>query len=192
MPNDPIKVIITKYSSRRLYNTSTSEYVTLEQIAQIIRDGREIQIIDKETNEDVTNQYLLQIISEYEGNNGNTLPKNILTEIIKNYNTTTQNIMPEILAKTFDFWKKNQNEFFKNFNSNKNFDNDNMKMINEWQNLQSDVFKNMVDPWLKNSNKKHENSKKQNNSSQDYSEKKSDIDIMKEQIAELQERLNKK
>ena len=192
MPNDPIKVIITKYSSRRLYNTSTSEYVTLEQIAQIIRDGREIQIIDKETNEDVTNQYLLQIISEYEGNNGNTLPKNILTEIIKNYNTTTQNIMPEILAKTFDFWKKNQNEFFKNFNSNKNFDNDNMKMINEWQNLQSDVFKNMVDPWLKNSNKKHENPKNQDNSSQNYSEKKSDIDIMKEQIAELQERLNKK
>ena len=44
------KIIITKYSSRRLYNTQTSEYVTLDQIAEFIRDGKEIQIIDKETN----------------------------------------------------------------------------------------------------------------------------------------------
>ena len=60
------KIIITKYSSRRLYNTQTSEYVTLDQIAEFIRDGKEVHIIDKETNEDVTNQYLLQIISDYE------------------------------------------------------------------------------------------------------------------------------
>ena len=47
------KIIITKYSSRRLYNTQTSEYVTLDQIAEFIRDGKEVQIIDKETNEEI-------------------------------------------------------------------------------------------------------------------------------------------
>ena len=77
------KIIITKYSSRRLYNTQTSEYVTLDQIAEFIRDGKEVQIIDKETNEDVTNQYLLQIISDYEIKKGASIPKDILTEIKK-------------------------------------------------------------------------------------------------------------
>ena len=77
------KIIITKYSSRRLYNTQTSEYVTLDQIAEFIRDSKEVQIIDKETNEDVTNQYLLQIISDYEIKKGASIPKDILTEIIK-------------------------------------------------------------------------------------------------------------
>ena len=112
------KIIITKYSSRRLYNTQTSEYVTLDQIAEFIRDGKEVQIIDKETNEDVTNQYLLQIISDYEIKKGASIPKDILTEIIKGYSDASKNFMPEILSQTFNFMKENQEKFLKSFNSN--------------------------------------------------------------------------
>ena len=122
------KIIITKYSSRRLYNTQTSEYVTLDQIAEFIRDGKEVQIIDKETNEDVTNQYLLQIISDYEIKKVASIPKDILTEIIKGYSDASKNFMPEILSQTFNFMKENQEKFLKSFNSNNDKNNETLKI----------------------------------------------------------------
>ena len=77
----------------------------------IDRDSKEVQIIDKETNEDVTNQYLLQIISDYEIKKGASIPKDILTEIIKSYSDASKNFMPEILSQTFNFMKENQEKF---------------------------------------------------------------------------------
>ena len=63
-------IIIHKYASRRLYNTSTSKYVTLDDISRLIKKDFLIKILDKETGNDCTNQYLLQIISNYEEKNG--------------------------------------------------------------------------------------------------------------------------
>ena len=59
-------LLIKRYASRRLYNTETSDYVTLEDIAGFIRDGREVQIIDLKSGDDLTRQYLLQIIAEHD------------------------------------------------------------------------------------------------------------------------------
>ena len=67
-------LLIKRYASRRLYNTETSDYVTLEDIAEFIRDGREVQIIDLKSGDDLTRQYLLQIIAEHEGRGENVLP----------------------------------------------------------------------------------------------------------------------
>ena len=58
-------LLIKRYASRRLYNTETSDYVTLEDIAGFIRSGREVQIVDLKTGDDLTRQYLLQIIAEH-------------------------------------------------------------------------------------------------------------------------------
>ena len=193
------KIIITKYSSRRLYNTQTSEYVTLEQIAEFIRDGKEIQIIDKETNEDVTNQYLLQIISDYEIKKGASIPKDILTEIIKSYSDASKNFMPEILSQTFNFMKENQEKFLKSFNSNFDVNSNNEKStetLKNWQDFQSQMMSNIMYPWYDNSNtedssetKKSEKAPKEEPKQENY---KSDIDLMKEQIATLQKQLNEK
>ena len=193
------KIIITKYSSRRLYNTQTSEYVTLDQIAEFIRDGKEVQIIDKETNEDVTNQYLLQIISDYEIKKGASIPKDILTEIIKSYSDASKNFMPEILSQTFNFMKENQEKFLKSFNSNfdVNSNNDkNNETLKNWQDFQSQMMSNIMYPWYDNSNtedssetKKSEKAPKEEPKQENY---KSDIDLMKEQIATLQKQLNEK
>jgi polyhydroxyalkanoate synthesis repressor PhaR len=187
------KIIITKYSSRRLYNTQTSEYVTLDQIAEFIRDGKEVQIIDKETNEDVTNQYLLQIISDYEIKKGASIPKDILTEIIKSYSDASKNFMPEILSQTFNFTKENQEKFLKSFNSNNDKNNETLK---NWQDFQSQMMSNIMYPWYDNSNtenssetKKSEKAPKEEPKQENY---KSDIDLMKEQIATLQKQLNEK
>ena len=193
------KIIITKYSSRRLYNTQTSEYVTLDQIAQFIRDGKEVQIIDKETNEDVTNQYLLQIISDYEIKKGASIPKDILTEIIKSYSDASKNFMPEILSQTFNFMKENQEKFLKSFNSNFDVNSNNEKStetLKNWQDFQSQMMSNIMYPWYDNSNtenssetKKSEKAPKEEPKQENY---KSDIDLMKEQIATLQKQLNEK
>ena len=193
------KIIITKYSSRRLYNTQTSEYVTLDQIAEFIRDGKEIQIIDKETNEDVTNQYLLQIISDYEIKKGTSIPKDILTEIIKSYSDASKNFMPEILSQTFNFMKENQEKFLKSFNSNFDVNSNNEKStetLKNWQDFQSQMMSNIMYPWYDNSNtedssetKKSEKAPKEEPKQENY---KSDIDLMKEQIATLQKQLNEK
>ena len=193
------KIIITKYSSRRLYNTQTSEYVTLDQIAEFIRDGKEVQIIDKETNEDVTNQYLLQIISDYEIKKGASIPKDILTEIIKSYSDASKNFMPEILTQTFNFMKENQEKFLKSFNSNFDVNSNNEKStetLKNWQDFQSQMMSNIMYPWYDNSNtenssetKKSEKAPKEEPKQENY---KSDIDLMKEQIATLQKQLNEK
>ena len=193
------KIIITKYSSRRLYNTQTSEYVTLDQIAEFIRDGKEVQIIDKETNEDVTNQYLLQIISDYEIKKGASIPKDILMEIIKSYSDASKNFMPEILSQTFNFMKENQEKFLKSFNSNFDVNSNNEKStetLKNWQDFQSQMMSNIMYPWYDNSNtedssetKKSEKAPKEEPKQENY---KSDIDLMKEQIATLQKQLNEK
>jgi polyhydroxyalkanoate synthesis repressor PhaR len=193
------KIIITKYSSRRLYNTQTSEYVTLDQIAEFIRDGKEVQIIDKETNEDVTNQYLLQIISDYEIKKGASIPKDILTEIIKSYSDASKNFMPEILSQTFNFMKENQEKFLNSFNSNFDVNSNNEKStetLKNWQDFQSQMMSNIMYPWYDNSNteessetKKSEKAPKEESKQENY---KSDIDLMKEQIATLQKQLNEK
>ena len=193
------KIIITKYSSRRLYNTQTSEYVTLDQIAEFIRDGKEVQIIDKETNEDVTNQYLLQIISDYEIKKGASIPKDILTEIIKSYSDASKNFMPEILSQTFNFMKENQEKFLKSFNSNFDVNSNNEKnteTLKNWQDFQSQMMSNIMYPWYDNSNtedssetKKSEKAPEEEPKQENY---KSDIDLMKEQIATLQKQLNEK
>ena len=193
------KIIITKYSSRRLYNTQTSEYVTLDQIAEFIRDGKEVQIIDKETNEDVTNQYLLQIISDYEIKKGASIPKDILMEIIKSYSDASKNLMPEILSQTFNFMKENQEKFLKSFNSNFDVNSNNEKStetLKNWQDFQSQMMSNIMYPWYDNSNtedssetKKSEKAPKEEPKQENY---KSDIDLMKEQIATLQKQLNEK
>ena len=193
------KIIITKYSSRRLYNTKTSEYVTLDQIAEFIRDSKEVQIIDKETNEDVTNQYLLQIISDYEIKKGASIPKDILTEIIKSYSDASKNFMPEILSQTFNFMKENQEKFLKSFNSNFDVNSNNEKStetLKNWQDFQSQMMSNIMYPWYDNPNtenssetKKSEKAPKKEPKQENY---KSDIDLMKEQIATLQKQLNEK
>ena len=107
------QILITRYSSRRLYNTIDSEYITLDEIFNLIKKGKNIKIIDKQTGEDLTKQYLLQIISEIENKDGNVFPENMLTEIIKSYSSVTEKYMPDIVAKTFEFYQNQQSNFLK-------------------------------------------------------------------------------
>ncbi len=101
-------ILISRYASRKLYNTNASEYVTIDDIADLIRDGHTIEVRDKKTNEDLTRQVLLQIIAERESQGDNILPINVLTEVVRNYNAMQDSLIPEFLARSFDVVKQQQ------------------------------------------------------------------------------------
>ena len=101
-------LLIKRYASRRLYNTETSDYVTLEDIAGFIREGREVQIVDLKSGDDLTRQYLLQIVAEHESRGENVLPLGVLTDLVRSYTTQAQSIVPQFLAQSFDMLREGQ------------------------------------------------------------------------------------
>lgn len=113
--NSPL--LIKRYASRRLYNTETSDYVTLDDIAAFIRDGREVQIIDLKTGDDLTRQYLLQIIAEHESRGENMLPINVLTDLVRSYTTQAQSVVPQFLATSFEMLREGQSKMVENMSS---------------------------------------------------------------------------
>ncbi|TYB91039.1 polyhydroxyalkanoate synthesis repressor PhaR [Oceaniovalibus sp. ACAM 378] len=107
-------LLIKRYASRRLYNTETSDYVTLEDIARFIRAGREVRIVDLKSGDDLTRQYLLQIIAEHESKGENVLPLGVLTDLVRSYSTQAQSVVPQFLAMSFDMLRNGQSKVMEN------------------------------------------------------------------------------
>ncbi len=110
-------LLIKRYASRRLYNTETSDYVTLDDIAGFIRDGREVQIVDLKTGDDLTRQYLLQIIAEHESRGENVLPVSVLNDLVRSYTTQATSMVPQFLAASFDMLRDGQSKMMENIGS---------------------------------------------------------------------------
>ncbi|MEM9032198.1 MAG: polyhydroxyalkanoate synthesis repressor PhaR [Pseudomonadota bacterium] len=110
MNDAPAPLLIKRYASRRLYNTETSDYVTLEDIATFIRSGRDVQIVDLKSGDDLTRQYLLQIIAEHESRGENVLPLGVLTDLVRSYTTQAQSVVPEFLAMSFEMLRDGQSQ----------------------------------------------------------------------------------
>ncbi|OYW56140.1 MAG: polyhydroxyalkanoate synthesis repressor PhaR [Rhodobacterales bacterium 12-65-15] len=111
-PDKPL--LIKRYASRRLYNTETSDYVTLEDIAGFIRTGREVQIVDLKTGDDLTRQYLLQIVAEHESKGESVLPVHVLTDLVRSYASGVQSIVPQFLASSFEMLRESQSKMMEN------------------------------------------------------------------------------
>ncbi|MEM6636674.1 MAG: polyhydroxyalkanoate synthesis repressor PhaR [Pseudomonadota bacterium] len=114
MADDQNTLLIKRYASRRLYNTETSDYVTLEDIAGFIRAGRDVQIVDLKSGDDLTRQYLLQIIAEHESRGENVLPINVLTDLVRSYSTQAQSVVPQFLAASFEMLRDGQSKMLEN------------------------------------------------------------------------------
>ncbi|MCZ4353527.1 polyhydroxyalkanoate synthesis repressor PhaR [Roseovarius aestuarii] len=107
-------LLIKRYASRRLYNTETSDYVTLDDISNFIREGREVQIIDLKSGDDLTRQYLLQIIAEHESRGENVLPTTVLNDLVRSYTTQATSVVPEFLAASFEMLRDGQSKLLNN------------------------------------------------------------------------------
>lgn len=114
MAEDNKPLLIKRYASRRLYNTETSDYVTLDDIAGFIREGREVQIVDLKSGDDLTRQYLLQIIAEHESRGDNILPVNILTDLVRTYSGQAGSVVPQFLQMSFDMLRDGQSKMMEN------------------------------------------------------------------------------
>ncbi|OWK28189.1 polyhydroxyalkanoate synthesis repressor PhaR [Sphingomonas mucosissima] len=105
-------IIIKKYANRRLYNTESSSYITLEHLAAMTREGREFKVVDAKTDEDITHSILTQIIMEEEGRGDQPmLPVNFLRQLIAMYGDSMQAMVPGYLEASMDSFRRNQAQF---------------------------------------------------------------------------------
>ncbi|HZU52166.1 MAG TPA: polyhydroxyalkanoate synthesis repressor PhaR [Sphingomicrobium sp.] len=102
------KVTIKKYANRRLYDTESSTYITLDRLAQMVREGREFEVVDAKSGEDITRQVLTQIIVEEEARGSTMLPLNFLKQLIGLYGNSMQNFVPQYLEAAMDAFQRNQ------------------------------------------------------------------------------------
>ncbi|MES2156705.1 MAG: polyhydroxyalkanoate synthesis repressor PhaR [Pseudomonadota bacterium] len=109
--SDTEPVIIKKYANRRLYNTETSSYITLDLLSQMTREGRMFTVVDAKSGEDITHNVLTQIIMEEEQRGKNMLPVNFLRQLIAMYGDSMQSMVPQYLEASMDSFRKNQLQF---------------------------------------------------------------------------------
>jgi len=113
------KVTIKKYANRRLYDTESSAYITLDRLAQMVREGREFEVVDAKTGEDITRQVLTQIIVDEESRGGTTmLPINFLKQLIGLYGNSMQSFVPQYLESAMDAFQRNQSTVKDAFSGN--------------------------------------------------------------------------
>src|ERR671929_1405458 len=113
MAKSPEPITIKKYANRRLYNTGTSTYVTLEDLAAMVKKGEDFAVYDAKTGEDITRSVLTQIIFEQENKEGaqNLLPINFLRQLIRFYGDSMQMLVPRYLEVSMQSLTREQEKF---------------------------------------------------------------------------------
>jgi polyhydroxyalkanoate synthesis repressor PhaR len=108
-------ITIKKYANRRLYNTATSAYVTLDDLAEMVKKGDDFAVFDAKSNEEITRSILSQIIFEQENKEGQSLlPVNFLRQVIKYYGDQMQMVVPSFLDMSMDNFVKEQDKIREN------------------------------------------------------------------------------
>jgi polyhydroxyalkanoate synthesis repressor PhaR len=139
--------VIKKYPNRRLYDTERSKYITLEDVKKLVMEGTSFCVKDVKTDEDLTRSILLQIISEQEHNGEPLFSTQALTQLIRCYGQTYQNVVSEYLQSSIDIFTQQQKEFQEKlqdtvtsnpFTAMNDLTERNLKM---WQDVQENFFK---------------------------------------------------
>ena len=170
-------LLIKRYASRRLYNTETSDYVTLEDIAKFIRDGREVQIVDLKSGDDLTRAYLLQIIAEHESRGESVLGVDVLTDLVRSYTTQAASVVPQFLAASFEMLREGQSKVM-----------DNMTKVNPMARMPGfDAMRAQQQAFYKAMTGGLGGAAGSSGPAKDDS----DLDDIKKQLAELQSKLNR-
>ena len=108
-------VIIKKYANRRLYNTRSSSYITLDHLAKMTREGIDYKVLDAKTGNEITHQILTQIILDEEANGEQMLPVNFLRDLIRMYGNSMQSLIPHYLEASMENFRANQSKLAKAF-----------------------------------------------------------------------------
>ena len=182
-------LLIKRYASRRLYNTETSDYVTLDEIAKFIREGRDVQIIDLKSGDDLTRQYMLQIIADHESQGESVLPINVLTDLVRSYTTEVQSVVPQFLAASFDMLRDGQSKMMENISNPMSA----MPGFDAMKSQQEAFVKAMTSGWGASGTGfgMPQQDAEESAPEEAAAEKADDLDEIKRQLAELQSQLSK-
>ena len=196
MATENAPLLIKRYASRRLYNTETSDYVTLEDISAFIRDGREVKIVDLKSGDDLTRQYLLQIVAEHESRGENVLPIDVLTDLVRSYTTSANSVVPQFLAASFEMLRNSQSKLMENMASMPN-PMSNVPGFEAMQRQQQMFLRAMMGGWRgTGSGPEFEGEEGADQpaatpASQEPSTEAQDMEEIRRQLAELQQRISK-
>jgi len=105
------QITIKKYANRRLYNTATSSYVTLDNLCDMVKNGQDFHVVDAKSGADITRSVLTQIIFEEESKGQNLLPIEFLRQLIKFYGDSMQSFVPSYLKMSMEQFTRNQEQF---------------------------------------------------------------------------------
>ena len=178
-------ITIKKYANRRLYNTGTSTYVTLEDLATMVKSGEDFVVFDAKTNDDITRSVLTQIIFEQENKEGgqNLLPVNFLRQLIRFYGDSMQMLVPKYLEVSLDSLTKEQEKFREQLSQA--FGIGGFGVMEEHARRNMELFKqtfSMFTPFA---------AKSQNAEPEKPAKPAGDIDELKRQMEEMQRRLDR-
>lgn len=109
-PDNDQPVIIKKYANRRLYDTESSSYITLEHLSLMTRAGREFKVVDAKSGDDITHNVLTQIIVEEENRGTTLLPVSFLRQLISMYGDQMQAMVPHYLEASMEAFRRNQEQ----------------------------------------------------------------------------------
>ncbi|WP_299649420.1 polyhydroxyalkanoate synthesis repressor PhaR [uncultured Jannaschia sp.] len=178
-------LLIKRYASRRLYNTETSDYVTLEDIAGFIRAGREVKIVDLKSGDDLTRSYLLQIIAEHESRGESVLPLGVLTDLVRSYTGSAQSVVPDFLAMSFEMLRSGQSKIVENMTVMNPMSQ--MPGFKAMREQQAAFFKAMTGGWTAPPDTSPDPSEAAPSEPQSREE----LDAIRAQLSEMQEMLSK-
>jgi polyhydroxyalkanoate synthesis repressor PhaR len=170
--------IIKKYANRRLYNTGTSTYVTLEDLAKMVKSGEEFEVQDAKSGEDITHSVLTQIIFDQESKGESLLPITVLRRLISFYGDQVESLVPSYLEYTMEALVKNQERIRSNMAET--FKATTLNPMQEQIKRNTDMFQKTMSFFTPHF---PEDDKPSSTSSQDLAE-------LKEQLAQMQKQLN--
>jgi polyhydroxyalkanoate synthesis repressor PhaR len=172
-------VIIKKYANRRLYNTRSSSYITLEHLSVMTREGVDYKVLDAKTGADITHQILTQIIMEEEASGEQMLPVNFLRQLISMYGNSMQSLIPHYLEASMDNFRANQSKLHKAFEES--LGNNPLARLAE-QNMA--MFKAAASAFIPGGEKD------QQSSAAPKAEAEDDLASLRQQMAEMQKKLD--
>ncbi len=182
-------ITIKKYANRRLYNTATSSYVTLDHLAEMVKEGSDFVVTDAKTGEDITRSVLTQIIVEQEGKGQNLLPIKFLRQVIGFYGDSLGGLVPRYLEHSMEAFHQNEAHMRGTMQ-------DAMKGLFPMQRLEEiskqnmTLFENAMKIWNPFANKAGGAAAAPNGTAQP-AEKGEDIDALKAQLNSMQAALDK-
>ncbi len=188
-PGSGEPITIKKYANRRLYNTATSSYVTLDHLCQMVKEGQDFVVYDAKSNEDITRSVLTQIIFEQEGKGQNLLPIQFLRQLISFYDGQMQHMVPSYLDMSMDALTQKQDELREQVSGAFGSPGQGMRMFEEMTKANLSLFQ---DTWADAARRMMglSGGDAENGAAPESNDKEAEMDALKAQVTAMQEQLS--